>query len=66
MDELKTCPFCGGSAMVFENSGAGHQMPVYGVACMNCSARVYGYAQRSVAEMVWNRRVNNGQADAKD
>lgn len=57
MSELKPCPFCGCTAVLFENRGANNQMPLYGVTCMNCTARIYGYAKKDLAEEKWNKRV---------
>lgn len=56
MIELKPCPFCGGEAGVFYRK-QGYDAPAYGVTCMCCSAKVFGYSLREGAERAWNRRA---------
>ena len=57
LSDLKDCPFCGCTAVLFENRGNNNQMPLYGVTCMNCTARIYGYVKKEIAREKWNNRT---------
>ena len=57
MSELKPCPFCGCKAQTFFNDLPSQR--VYGVSCMCCTAKVYGWATKETAENRWNRRAYN-------
>ena len=56
LDELKSCPFCGGKAKL-EDMGYPHH-----VFCTKCFARVtgQGYAEEGEQDAIrkWNSRVN--------
>lgn len=65
MPKLKYCPFCGGEAALFAESGIR-------VLCTNChaqtrvlhdgltaSGRIMGNATKSVIE-AWNKRIDDG------
>ena len=62
MIELKSCPFCGGEAMLFVNDGVR-------VLCTKCraSSKILVdsecYETRAVEKVIeaWNRRVNNDE-----
>ena len=51
-NKLKPCPFCGGEARRYEGINFG-----FGVVCKKCGAKVDGYASKSSASRVWNRRT---------
>lgn len=64
MEELKTCPFCGGEAKL--RTSVEDRTPVAWVACDTCGARTKmqadgDYNGRNVFTAVerWNRRVEN-------
>lgn len=61
MNELKPCPFCGGSAAI-RMTGSGHF-----VECDSCMAKVgsigYGFDLDDVATAAWNQRVNTAWTD---
>ena len=49
---LKSCPFCGGKAEIFEGNG-------FWVGCENSCVETAAYKFRDDAIEVWNRRANN-------
>lgn len=52
MDELKSCPFCGGKAEIDES--------LYTfVRCENCKAESGVFLHKYEAIRAWNRRVND-------
>lgn len=56
--KLKSCPFCGDSAMICGHLQSGYNE--YFVKCTNCGARSNSYftnPKKAVAE--WNRRVDD-------
>lgn len=64
--ELKTCPFCGGSAQGWrdvsrpEQKEAGYGSLQYGVKCASdlvCEAEIVGFATREEADAAWNTRA---------
>lgn len=72
MEELKPCPFCGNEFPILNYSRA---IDIFTVSCPNCHLNVhFGYASASVeigfekarerAIERWNRRADNGKADA--
>ena len=52
MAELLPCPFCGNDARRYYGN---HDM--YGITCQNCSAKIYGYANKASATKAWNTRT---------
>lgn len=54
VQELKTCPFCGGEAIAVGNDNFGY------VACIHCSATTKMFPDEETATLAWNRRVDNG------
>lgn len=55
---LKPCPFCGDSAMLFEQLQNGYTE--YFVKCMDCGARSdLSFANPTRAIIKWNRRFDN-------
>lgn len=62
---LKPCPFCGGKAVTFYRDQPTHDSKVYGVTCMSCSARVFGYSLKEAAAKAWNRRADNGNGNLR-
>ena len=57
MEAIKYCPFCGKEAKVIYNNKPSDNV-TYGVTCMNCTARVFGYSLPEPAIKAWNRRVD--------
>lgn len=53
MAELKQCPFCGCTAQPFINQAKEY----HGVTCMNCSAKIFGFATKELATKAWNKRI---------
>lgn len=51
-NNLLTCPFCRTKATVFYNNRDSY----WGVTCMGCTARIYGYSTRELALAYWNKR----------
>lgn len=64
MDELKTCPFCGGKAMLIANRYR-HEQTTFFVKCSNseCPVIPETYEMESIASVIanWNRRADNGK-----
>lgn len=60
-EELKRCPFCGGTAEVCEaeNDGALLQL----VACMNCGVSTIASDDEAEVIAAWNRRASNGEGE---
>ena len=63
MEDLKTCPFCGGTAGYFWEAGAVNldtgeteKLTRYFVLCDDCSAVVSGWTPEEVTAN-WNRRA---------
>lgn len=62
MQELKPCPFCGGTASMnrreyyFEDSGE-HAMTAHYAECGKCFARTVEYKSEDGAADAWNRRA---------
>ena len=61
-EELKPCPFCGGTGKVYVKRGYhGYEPDIYGVKCIVCGASVeltHGYVNLSNAVRTkWNRRI---------
>ena len=50
---LKPCPFCGCEAVAFVDKTSNY----HGVTCMNCTARIFGYSTKDLAEKAWNKRT---------
>lgn len=55
--ELKSCPFCGGTAKISEINGAGKKF--YSVSC-RCGAGTRVFHNTEAAEQCWNRRDDFG------
>ena len=55
--KLKSCPFCGGEAKLYES------VVSYFVRCNDCRASVRGTSEKEVIAN-WNRRANNEEAEA--
>lgn len=55
MNELKTCPFCGGEAKIEKCE------EYYIVRCTKCPCDMgrKWYSRKKEAKKAWNRRVNN-------
>lgn len=72
MDKLKPCPFCGGSALYFEErafAGLGKVDVLLSVKCVTCGGRTRGIVvndmaeadRKMIASMIWNRRAEDDQ-----
>lgn len=63
MDKLKLCPFCGGSAYLFEAKK--HKKFPYYVKCatLTCSCRTERWNTATGAIKAWNRRAANERTD---
>lgn len=62
-DELKSCPFCGGEAHLFVDSGVRVMCPRCGATTKIlvdglCASGITGNATKTVIE-AWNRRVEH-------
>lgn len=55
MDELKTCPFCGSKAEIYQ-----HYDSLWTVECVVCFAATWPRKNKEDAVEAWNRRANNG------
>ena len=61
-NELKPCPFCGGSAIFYSYDpfdGYQGNNTMYAVECTKCVATVKGITEE-IAKSKWNRRTDNG------
>ena len=58
-NELKPCPFCGCKAVLYENKIV--DKTYYGITCMNCTVRIFGFATKEIAMQQWNRRNGNDE-----
>ena len=61
-DKLKTCPFCGGEAVLINTRAFGESCK--SVMCIKCRATVSNFAgdtQEERAAKAWNRRYRNEQ-----
>ena len=58
MDELKSCPFCGGNAYTHISYKIHSHKVRYVVKCSKCNANME-YRSEDAAIVAWNRRVNN-------
>lgn len=56
VQELKTCPFCGGEAKTVKSTFSG----LFLVYCKHCYATSKLLPSVEVAIEAWNRRVDNG------
>lgn len=72
MDKLKSCPFCGGSALYIEErafAGIGKIDVLLSVKCVTCGSRTKGIRVNDVADadrkkmaaVEWNRRAEDGK-----
>lgn len=61
MDELKPCPFCGGTKFWIENRNWSGMVPQYVVTCVNCFKRSKPRSTNNRARKEWNRMVENGK-----
>lgn len=59
-NELKPCPFCEESKMVFARKILTRNR--WHVLCDNCKCRTGQYLTRQEAVEAWNRRANDGRA----
>lgn len=57
MNNLKSCPFCGGKAFVLKRNDNGFVL-VY-VVCKACHAGTNGKVKESFAVDAWNRRSDD-------
>lgn len=58
MEELKTCPFCGGEAVMLTTDEVGYLWnDRYMVRCGSCMCGTGHYADAVRAQEAWNRRV---------
>ena len=53
---IKSCPFCGGRAEVYEDEY--DNTTLYMVACADCGITTSGYDYEEDAIKDWNRRVD--------
>ncbi len=54
-EKLKSCPFCGSKADVFENKFEGNK--IYMVACEQCGISTAAYEHEQSAINDWNKRA---------
>ena len=52
-DELKACPFCGGTAAKQIDKS------LYYIECINCECRTARFFEELEAHYAWNRRAND-------
>ena len=66
MEELKTCPFCGGDARLrpWVAPGRSEMDPFWVACCDDCGNMTWPYSGKEAAVMRWNRRV--GQTGTED
>ena len=62
MHDLKTCPFCGGSAWCGDNVYEldNGYVTLYFVECNGCHATTFEYDTEEEAAYAWNRRYEDG------
>ena len=58
-EKLKRCPFCGGIADVFFQSGCDYWYDKYAVYCTQCGCTTEDFETKEEAISVWNRRTND-------
>lgn len=65
MEELKSCPFCGGDAeMEIKYGDYGYNPDIYSVKCKRCNAKI-GKVSNNYADLsddvvkAWNRRASD-------
>ena len=56
MNELKPCPFCGGTDLYIDG---GEFLQDFEVRCVKCGGRVCYFATKAEALAAWNRRVKD-------
>ena len=56
MDELKPCPFCGGTKLWIENTNIAGVIPQWTVTCVKCFKRSKPQTTKNRATKEWNRR----------
>ena len=54
MEEIKSCPFCGGKAKMLQSFGVMHY---WRVECVNCYCGTGDEESDQEATEIWNRRV---------
>lgn len=57
MEELKTCPFCGGKAEFDIVKDFDEKIVSVSVMCKNCAAITRSYATKNAAMQAWNKRI---------
>ena len=55
MNEIKNCPFCGSSAITWEDEYEG--MKIYGVSCEECGITTPCCEDEQQAIGLWNKRA---------
>ena len=58
MDELKPCPFCGSTSFIYDVTDEG-----VAVECNGCLAHGPRSKGGYGAELMWNRRTDDGKTD---
>ena len=58
-NELKPCPFCGGSADISKTLLYG-KVAGYVVFCKKCGCEINARSSKQNAKKAWNRRSDNG------
>ena len=61
MTNLKTCPFCGGRALVHKTTSTSDYPGIF-VMCTKCLTSSDNYPNDEAAVEHWNRRVNDDGA----
>ena len=65
MDELKSCPFCGGKliekniAIQYDESGLNRVRDFFSAVCSECGCRTAKFYNWNSAIIAWNRRAND-------
>ena len=57
--ELKSCPFCGGKAIVNTVPRFIEKYTVFNVGCRRCGATGCNYSTKKEAAEAWNRRSSD-------